>query len=245
MRSIFFRRRLSPVFLFALGAALLADAAGAQEAPRDSTARRADSTRSLEQKIDRMGGKIDDIHDDVRVIRKQTVESPLGDRAWGIELNPLYLLFLSEGVTLSGSLSNFSWNRSGEFAVPFYYTRDSRDEDQGSLLNLDATYRHFLGGSQRGFYLGGFLRYQYVSYHGYEIFSEEDSELKTLNRAGLGFSLGSRIFSRSGLYWGWSIYFGRFLAGGEVDQDELPDRPSLWLEDLILDVDLLKIGFAF
>ncbi len=205
----------------------------------------ADSGRTVDQKIDHMGNKIDDIHQAI-------VESPLGERKWGVEIDPVTLLF---GYDLAGTVSNFSLDRSAEIAFPYEIaikdmgtTDDGRSLGKDYLFNLDAHYRYFMSGRQRGFYISGFARFQHATYH--DLFSTfaysgDSIETKTLNRAGIGFEIGSRIFSRKGFYWGWSLSTGRFLAGNNPTDGDLPDLPSLWTGDFIFDAELMKIGFAF
>ncbi len=59
--------------------------------------------------------------------------------------------------------------------------------------------------------------------------------------AGAYFGLGYRYFTRSGFYRGVSLIYGRYLTGGERDFQEV------LLDDMetIIDIELLKIGFAF
>lgn len=208
-------------------------AAFSQEtAPSDTTSQ----GRRIEQKLDA-------IHDDVRVLRSEVVESPLGNRKWGIEFNPARpLVFAGDALSLSGGVSNFSWNREAEVAFPFVLWIFS--DDQGSIYTQDVHYRHFLSGRQRGFYVGGYARYQYAHY-GQVTFTNNAEPKRSINRGGLAFELGGRVFSRSGLYWGWSVSLGRYIVGDELDTDGFPNNPFLWTGDLILDVEVLKLGFAF
>jgi hypothetical protein len=198
-----------------------------------------DSTQNAEKgdKIDRMAVQVDEIHKDV-------VQSPIADKNWGVELDPLYLLFFDKGGGISGTVSNFSLNRSAELAFPFTYEGNS--EDQGShAFNIDAQYRYFLSGRQKGFYISGLTRFQTASYRNIIFFDSANGGRKTLNRMGVGFGIGSRIFSRAGWYWGWNLSVGRYIAGDKVGDGDLPSLPSLWMKDLILDLEILKIGFAF
>lgn len=203
-----------------------------------------DSTGTrIERKLDRMDGKLDDLHDDVRVIRREVVESPLGNRKWGIEFNPARpLVFAGDALSLSGGISNFSWNRSAEISIPFVLWMF--EDDGGTIYTQDVHYRHFLSGRQRGFYVGGYARYQYARYSEVS-FTSNDEGPRNLNRGGIAFELGGRVFSRGGLYWGWSASLGRYLVGDKLDEDSFPDNPFLWTNDLILDIELLKLGFAF
>lgn len=225
----------------------------AQEPPADSlvaspfpAAAAPNASPTLDHKIDRLGEDVTEIKKDVKTIRTELVESPLGNRAWGVEVSPLGLLFVDEGVALSGTVSNFSWDRSAEVAFPVYYIGGSND-NRTSIFQVDAQYRRFLGQAQRGFYLSGFTRFQHARYESYDysdFFGEEEGEMRTINRLGIGFGLGGRIFSRPGFYWGWNLSLGRYLVGDKIAEDEIPESLFL-LGDLILDVELLKIGFAF
>jgi hypothetical protein len=227
---------------------LAASRAQAQEAPIDTLVASPfpASAPSLDQKIDRLGADVTEIKKDVRSMRTELVESPLGNRAWGVEVSPLGILFAGEGVALSGTVSNFSWDRSAEVAFPIYYDAGNGD-DRSSVFQLDAQYRRFLGGAQRGFYLSGFTRFQHARVESYDAwyYEEEAGESRTINRLGIGFGLGGRIFSRPGLYWGWNLSLGRFLVGDKLNADDLTGDSPFLLGDLILDAELLKIGFAF
>jgi len=198
---------------------------------------------TLDQKIDRLSTDVTEVKKDVRVIRDETVESRLGNRKWGVEVSPFGLLFLDQGGALSGTVSNFSWDRSAEIAFPFYYAADA--ESYGTtVFNLDAQYRRFLSDRQRGFYISGFTRFQHGSYQSSNYYTYTD-ERRTINRLGIGAGIGGRIFSRSGFYWGWNISYGRFLVGDKIRGSGMPDSFFMLTEDLILDVELVKIGFAF
>ncbi|MBW8886847.1 MAG: hypothetical protein JF616_03725 [Fibrobacteres bacterium] len=198
-----------------------------------------DSTQNTEKgdKIDRMAVQVDEIHKDV-------VQSPIADKNWGVEVDPLYLLFFDKGGGFSGTISNFSLNRSAELAFPFTYEANS-DDQSSHAFTIDAQYRYFLSGRQKGFYISGLTRFQNASYHNILVFDSTNGGRKTLNRMGVGFGIGGRIFSRMGLYWGWNVSLGRYFVGDKVGDGDLPSLPSLWMKDLILDVELLKIGFAF
>ena len=187
--------------------------------------------------ISEVAKQVDEIHENV-------VRSPLENKTIGIELNPLSLLFIDKGYGIAGTVSVFSWKRTAEIAFPVMLEQQGDGGNGSFVFNADAHYRQFLSGRQRGFYLAGFTRYQSANYHEFS-FTNNTGQEKSLNRMGLGFGIGSRIFSRSGWYWGWSLSLGRFLIGGKVGDDELPDIFSLWSKDFIFDFELLKIGFAF
>ena len=231
-------------------ATLLSACAAFAQAPADSLIPSpfvsADTARTLDQKIDRLGTDVAVIKQDVKVVRNELVESPLGNRSWGAELNPLGILFLDEGIGLSGTVSNFSWDRSAEIAFPFYFSNGTAGGNESSVFHVDAQYRRFLRGVQRGFYLSGLVRLEHARYESWDAwYYEAPTGSTTINRLGVGFGLGGRIFSRAGLYWGWNVSVGRFLVGDKIPAGDMPDNPYLAMGDLILDVELLKIGFAF
>ena len=55
------------------------------------------------------------------------------------------------------------------------------------------------------------------------------------SRQGISFGIGSRKFSESGIYWGWSFYAGKYLTGTDGDHD-----PSVFIN-----FEFLKFGVTF
>ena len=118
------------------------------------------------------------------------------------------------------------------------------------MLTIDFHYRCFLGNTQNGFYLSGFLRYasleRYLGNNNLFYFGEEEefNTKETEHKIGIGVGIGYRIFSYKGFYWGTSISFGRYIIG---DSDNFYGNFLSWEEDLkqISDVELLKFGYAF
>jgi len=181
---------------------------------------------------------------------------PLANKRAGIELN-LARLLVSSGqdyLTVSGTFSLFAITRSAEIAFPFFYqsgTSKKTDSFNNSkydvpltLLNLDATYRYFLGKHQDGFYFSVGTRYTYIK--GIEgadfiIFSvNQGSSQSTTHKIGAYFGLGYRYFTKSGFYWGVSLIYGRYFGGERDYQEVLLDDGKT-----IIDIELLKFGFAF
>ena len=182
--------------------------------------------------------------------------SPLANKKIGIELN-LARLLVSTGqdyVTLSGTFSLFATTRAGEIAFPFFYQsgtsrkRDAFNDGEYdvplTLINLDATYRHFLGKHQDGFYFSAGTRYTYIK--GLEgedfiIFSvSQGGQESSIHKVGAYFGLGYRYFTDSGFYWGVSVIYGRYFGGEREYQEVLLDDGKM-----IIDMELLKFGFAF
>ncbi|MDP8314309.1 MAG: DUF3575 domain-containing protein [Candidatus Celaenobacter antarcticus] len=197
---------------------------------------------------------------------------PLGNKKWGIEINLIRLLFIDTGkdefvYTFSGGVSLFNINRQVELAFPIFYSHvkyKDEDEYEESLrqFTLDCHYRRFLGKTQKGFYISGFIRYANIRgtklgdwdnywYNGYE-----EPKRSTENKIGIGFGIGYRIFSHMGIYWGVSLNIGIYLIGENYifTEDDFfllgkfkPDTVSLFDNDsiIIFNFELLKFGWAF
>ena len=179
----------------------------------------------------------------------EVAQEPLANKRFGIEFNPASLLVASADniLILSGGFSLFAVDRSAEIAFPFFYQSGTSKKENYPLtiLNLDATYRRFLGRHQNGFYLSVGTRYTYIK-------GEEGSTflLFTLNtpgatittsKMGLYFGIGYRYFSESGLYWGTGISYGRYFP------DDERDIKGVTFDDtkILLDFEILKFGISF
>jgi hypothetical protein len=166
--------------------------------------------------------------------------SPLAIRSWGLEISPLYpLVYRGHGV--AGTVSNFSVDRFAELALPYLYLVNS---DDTRLVHMDVHYRRFISGSQSGFYVSGFARYQHVVYFDAEPPADTDWQRTRLDRLGAGLGIGTRVFWTSGFYYGCGVSFGRYFSGNPVDSD-YPDHLAIWSGRKILDFEFLKIGYAF
>ena len=151
---------------------------------------------------------------------------PLADKRFGIELSPLYSMFIDDG--LSGSFSNFTLSNVAEITFPFSYrtylrTNDIGEKKERNYSYLDAQYRFFLGKHRIGRWIGAGVRFC----------SDEDNE-GSYNKGGISFGFGTRIFSETGWYWGTSLYLGKyyFLDKNRGDSG-------------FFQFELLKFGFAF
>ena len=180
---------------------------------------------------------------------------PLANKSFGIELNLARMLASSadDFFTLTGTFSLFAVSRKAEIAFPFFYqtgnsTRteflsDTEYDVPLTVINLDATYRHFLGKYQDGFYFSTGMRYTYIKgIEGGDFFfsSSPGDPITTTHRAGAYFGLGYRYFTESGFYWGMSVIYGRYFGGQRDYQEVLLDD-----QKIIIDAELLKFGFAF
>lgn len=224
------------VFLFALSIPLIA-------AAQDTTANeKIDSIFILQKKL----------LDLQQRTYSEVYREPLANKNFGIEFDPAYLLYASTGdfLVLSGGVSLFSVDRSAEIAFPIYYQNGTRKTDSHPLtfVNLDATYRRFLGRHQDGFYISGGARYAYIK-------GEEGSWLEealfpsgtphpiiTTQKFGVYFGIGYRYFSESGLYWGTNLILGRYFT---EDTRDIRGVFPIETGKIILDYELLKFGIAF
>ena len=149
----------------------------------------------------------------IKILQNVEYIDPLIDKNFGIEINPLYTLAYSEEkFSFSGTVSLFPKNRKVEIAFPFSKKSRSNynfDYDDETKVNIDAQYRYFLGKYRKGFYLMTGVRYNH------ENIKELDDNLllkdDKIDRGGISFGIGYRIFGQSGFYWGCSFYFGRYF----------------------------------
>ncbi len=191
--------------------------------------------------------KIDSIYSLEKKIYREVKNEPLAHKKFGIEVNVLRLLLLDKAFTFSGSFSLFNVDRHAEIAFPVYYQNPKNSADL-TEFTLDCHYRYFLGRYQNGFYLSAFTRYAYLkgTLGDNDLFNSPlpGAPKDTEHKLGIGIGLGYRIFSYRGLYWGTSLSFGRYFIGKNSrfagDFLALDDD-----EEFILDVELLKFGFAF
>lgn len=111
-----------------------------------STQASADSTAT--KPVISQDEKLDSVLSITREIRKEVrPQNPFEDKSWGIELNPLSILFANEALALYGGIQQFSWDRGAEWSFPFQFLSN----DNNKAFVVDAHYRFFLGEAQKGF----------------------------------------------------------------------------------------------
>lgn len=195
-----------------------------------------------------VSSKIDSIYMLQKKMYKETKNIPLTNKNLGIEFNIVRLLLIEKAVSLSGGFSLFGVNRHAEIAFPIYY---SSPEDPKDLkeLTIDCHYRYFLGNTQNGLYLSGFVRYAhlkgYLGDNDLHLFDDETVDEKSSeNKIGIGVGVGYRKFSYKGLYWGTSLSFGRYFIG---KNNEFYGSFLSYDDDnkIIIDFEFLKFGWAF
>lgn len=189
--------------------------------------------------------KIDSIYALQKKMYSESRDEPLADKKYGFEFNVFRVLLMDKAVSLSGSFSFFDIDRSAEIAFPFYY-QDPKDSYDLTEFTLDCHYRYFLGNTQNGFYLSAFVRYAHLRGLLGEYTPENQFQPTqgTENKLALGFGFGYRIFSYKGLYWGISLSLGRYFIG----ENDKFSGSFLSLDDdeeRILDMEILKFGYAF
>lgn len=191
--------------------------------------------------------QIKEINTKTNKLYEEQKNNPLENKTFGVEINPLWLLYLSEGLQLTGGVSLFSVHRAAEIAIPLVYRRNN-DEDL-TRFYISPQYRYFLGNTQNGFYLSGVGEYSYLEYGKLDF---ADSTLNgkdqtgNVNRLGLGVGVGYRKFSYKGLYWGCGITIGRYLWKDKEFKGISPEGLfAAVTDDFLFDVEFFKFGWAF
>lgn len=191
--------------------------------------------------------QIEEIDQTTKKIYKEQKNNPLENKSFGIELNPFWLFFLNEGFHLTGGFSFFNIDRDAEIAIPIVF-RNDYDSDVNTFF-IGGHYRYFLGNTQNGFYLSGLGEYNFTRYLAlsYDTTSNEfDEHTRGNQRAGLGIGIGYRKFSYKGLYWGFSFSVGRYMwKQNDFEGISTEGFISEVTNDLLLDIELLKFGYAF
>jgi len=202
--------------------------------------------------------KIDSIYVLQKKIYKDVKDQPLQNKKYGIEFNFLRLIFFGSEIdylnhSLSGSFSLFYPIKKVEIAFPFFYSHPTvkwHDEflQDYSIrqITLDCHYRKFLGNSLNKFYIAGFLRYANLKgYEGEGLIKCKDVDVKmsTENKIGIGISIGYRVFSYAGFYWGTSLNVGKYIIGknNKFRNEFLYDNDS----EIIYNIECFKFGYAF
>jgi hypothetical protein len=223
---------------------LLPVAAKAEDAPKASDSEKIDSLLVMQKQV-------------VRTIKND----PLEGKTFGVEANIARLLLAGNVLSFSGGFSLFGVDRNAEIAFPFYYGRSETEDfdNENTLSNIDFTeitqdihYRYFLGNTQNGFYLSAFARGAYLDgvlgEWAFDNIGDTTGAAKdsrdTETKLGLGVGLGYRFFSYKGLYWGTSLNIGRYVLG-ESDRFRGAFLSLDADEEVIIDVELLKFGWAF
>lgn len=191
----------------------------------------------------------------IAVKKAKAANEPLLNKNIGLEFNFFRIMASPEDLGLSGTLSVFNLDRTAEIAFPvYYYNYDKYSSYQHYLIkritefSIDAQYRKFYHEHQNGLYFSLFSRYTYLKgYKGDEYYMQETEPIKdTEHKLGIGFGFGYRRFWYSGLYWGCNFSFGRYVTGKNNEYfRKLGDQIYINSRKAILDVDFLKVGYAF
>ena len=171
--------------------------------------------------------------------------------SWGVEVNPFRLLILgSDWQSFSGTISHFDNENGIEIAMPILYSKEKNNyyyndayEDTETALNIDLHYRKYFSGNRtEGAYLGAFGRYTYLDGKVWD-----QGQYATVEKFGLGGEVGYRVkdIFDTLFYWGVSLSLGGYIGS---DNDIFNSSGfALGIDDnkLILDVELLKVGYEF
>ena len=205
-------------------------------------------------RIDPIEKKVDTAIEKHERIDSEVENTPLQGRNYGVEFNLIRLLMINDDYrSFSGTVSYFDHARPAEIALPFFYSSDQygSDNERFTLLTMDVHYRSFLGDTLNGFYVSGFGRFARLhgsTGGGRGLFSDGNASRYTAteHKIGIGVGIGYRIFSKKRIYWGTSLSAGRYILG---ENDKFYDSNFLDILDedseTILDIELLKFGYAF
>ncbi|RUM67773.1 MAG: hypothetical protein DSZ07_08095 [Sulfurovum sp.] len=183
-------------------------------------------------------------------------EIQLKSNSWGVEVNPIRLLQTSgDYFGFSGTISHFDNTNGVEIAMPIYYTREDKrfrvDNNQHfgaveSRLNLDLHYRRYLSfsrGLTESLYVGAFTRYTHLNG---EAIDREGTVV--VNKLGFGGEVGMKTKNlfNTPFYWGCSLMIGGYVTGNndKLSRDVMFDA-GFDDRQLIVDIELLKIGYEF
>lgn len=200
--------------------------------------------------IEGIDKKVDTVIQMQERIYDKVENDPLKGKNFGVELNLVRLLLIDKNLTeVSGTVSYFNHQAKAEIAFPFFYSAE-KEEGSGAerftVSTLDVHYRQYLGETLNGFYLSGFGRFaslKGVTGEDQFIFTTSTGSSGSENKFGVGVGFGSRIFSKTGLYFGTSLSIGKYIVG----KNDKFAYDNLFYDDkeVIIDIELLKFGYAF
>ena len=172
------------------------------------------------------------------------------DAEWGVEFNPFRVLVLgSDWQSFSGTISHFDNENGIEIAIPILYSKEKNThytdgyEDTETALNIDLHYRKYFSGNRiEGAYLGAFGRYTYLDGKVWD-----RGQYATVEKFGLGGEIGYRVkdIFNTPFYWGASLSLGGYI--GSNNDIFNSSGFALGIDDnkMIIDVELLKVGYEF
>ena len=179
----------------------------------------------------------------------QITAEPLQGKTRGVEFNiPRVIAYDDDWKTLSGTYSIFDHKNQAEIAFPWFAAKYGSGDNALYNQSIDIHYRKFIEDRLGGPYLSAFARLSnfdgkaYVSSN--DLSGDRETENKNALRFGLGVGIGTRIFpNNKNMYWGASLSIGRYF---DTSEDFTEDTPDLFGDtSFILDVELLKFGYAF
>ncbi|MEE9444030.1 MAG: hypothetical protein V3V19_00055 [Cocleimonas sp.] len=180
----------------------------------------------------------------------------------GVEFNfPRILTYTKDWISMSGTFSRFNHQTNTEIALPWLVAKYGQGDTALTTKSIDIHYRKFLGDELDGFYLSAFSR---LAHYNGKVYKEGSHDVSTGSdssitnnsedynkfRFGIGVGLGVRVFPKNKrMYWGSGLIIGRYLDLEEQDFINEGDTsfagPFAESSSIIIDVELLKFGYAF
>lgn len=172
------------------------------------------------------------------------------DAEWGVEFNPFRVLVLgSDWQSFSGTISHFDNENGIEIAMPILYSKEKNThytdgyEDTETALNIDLHYRKYFSGNRiEGGYLGAFGRYTYLDGKVWD-----RGQYATVEKFGLGGEIGYRVkdIFNTPFYWGASLSLGGYIGSNNDIFNSSGFSFGINDNKMIIDVELLKVGYEF
>ena len=189
------------------------------------------------------------ISENLFIVRK---DNPLKGKKFGVELDIpflIYSLFATESFVYNAGFSYFDTKNKNEYALPFIYYGYLEDK----VFRINGHFRKYVGNTLKGFYIGGFAAISFVQFKGeyyavnYGNARNPSNDIRiysippsTDTKFGIGVEIGGKIISYKGWYWGWNLGIGKYIISNDIVKGFL-----MFDNNLILDSELLKLGYAF
>lgn len=175
----------------------------------------------------------------------------LAKESFGVAVNPIRLLISnSDWRSYSGTLSYFNDNTGTEISIPIFYEKDKKRyyyrrkySDSTETLNVDLRYRKYMDSKlTEGFYVGAFGRYTYLDGK-----SKNSMDYVTVKKFGVGVDIGvkKKHLWNTPLYWGASLSVGGYMGNSDDKLAEYLYGLGFDDDKLILEIELLKVGYEF
>ena len=112
------------------------------------------------------------------------------------------------------------------------------------MFSVGGQYRYFIRGEQKGFNIGGGIKYTYEYGYDSDLWnSTYEYKYSTNHKLGASLGLGYRYFTNSGPYWGFNLSYGRYFTGNKINFGR--SITELSNKNRSIDIEFLKLGYAF